>query len=282
MTTAVREAPHHDKLTCYTDYGCRLPECKERYNARNRERLRAKRDGTWNVFVDAGPVREHLLSLKAEEVTPCIVAHATGLPKQTVLDFLVPNPTRRQGRRQRTSPEIAATILAVTPDCLGGKIASAGARRRLGALVAAGWPLNHVTTHSGLHRMTVLRVMQRTTIYASTSKAIADAYDKLSTLKPERHGVDKRQAKRARRWAAGNGWATVGYWADRMDVINDPDFEPMYGITRGELIAADGRELLSHGVLIEVAAARLGVTRNHLQQELLRHPEVEQDEAVAA
>lgn len=42
---------------------------------------------------------------------------------------------------------------------------------------------------------------------------------------------------------------------------------------RGASIAADGRELLAHGVRVEQAAARLGVTRQHLQQELLRHPE---------
>lgn len=43
-------------------------------------------------------------------------------------------------------------------------------------------------------------------------------------------------------------------------------------ITREADLAADGRELLSYGVLIDQAAARLGVSRNHLQQAMLRHP----------
>lgn len=56
---------------------------------------------------------------------------------------------------------------------------------------------------------------------------------------------------------------------------------------RGATLAADTRELMRvSGLDIEQAAERLGVTRNHLQQEMLRHPEpetaVEQDEAVAA
>ncbi|AJP04752.1 hypothetical protein TU94_28195 [Streptomyces cyaneogriseus subsp. noncyanogenus] len=38
-------------------------------------------------------------------------------------------------------------------------------------------------------------------------------------------------------------------------------------------LAADARELLHHGVDIEQAAERLGVTRQHLQQALRRHPE---------
>jgi hypothetical protein len=44
---------------------------------------------------------------------------------------------------------------------------------------------------------------------------------------------------------------------------------------RGAVIAADGRELLGYGVPIDQAAARLGVTRQHLQQELIRHPQPE-------
>jgi plasmid maintenance system antidote protein VapI len=60
-----------------------------------------------------------------------------------------------------------------------------------------------------------------------------------------------------------------------MDVMDDPHFEPMYGRTRGELLAADARELFQYGVRIEQVAERLGVTRNHIQQELLRHPDTE-------
>lgn len=42
---------------------------------------------------------------------------------------------------------------------------------------------------------------------------------------------------------------------------------------RGADIADDGRELLRHGCDYDTAAARIGVTRQHLQQELQRHPE---------
>jgi hypothetical protein len=44
-------------------------------------------------------------------------------------------------------------------------------------------------------------------------------------------------------------------------------------------LAADARELLGYGVAIEQAAARLGVTKNHLQQAMLRHPEIERTAA---
>lgn len=42
---------------------------------------------------------------------------------------------------------------------------------------------------------------------------------------------------------------------------------------RGAAIAEDARELMRFGADYEAAAQRIGVTRQHLQQELLRHPE---------
>lgn len=48
---------------------------------------------------------------------------------------------------------------------------------------------------------------------------------------------------------------------------------------RGAAIAEDARELLRLGADYETAAARIGITRNHLQQELLRNPETRKEAA---
>ncbi|MBX9425479.1 hypothetical protein [Streptomyces lateritius] len=48
---------------------------------------------------------------------------------------------------------------------------------------------------------------------------------------------------------------------------------------RGAAIAEDARELMRFGADYETAAQRIGVTRNHLQQELLRHPESRKEAA---
>jgi len=45
--------------------------------------------------------------------------------------------------------------------------------------------------------------------------------------------------------------------------------------TREADLAHDGRELMRLGAHVEQAAARLGVTRQHLQQAMVRHPELE-------
>lgn len=51
--------------------------------------------------------------------------------------------------------------------------------------------------------------------------------------------------------------------------------------TRGAGIAHDGRELMRFGHTTEQAAARLGITRDYLQQELIRHPEKAPEQVAA-
>lgn len=276
MTTTVREAPHHNALTCYTDYKCRLPECVRRYNERNTARLRAHKDGTWNRFVDAEPVRQHLLALLAEDVSPYTVAITVGASKQTVHGILHPNRAKNRGRQQRINPELAAKILAVTPEnCRRGRVSSAGTIRRMQALVAAGWPLKEIAARSGISHCNVSRQLRNEIVLASTAKAVADTYSKLARLKPERHGVTKTQAKRARNWAARQGWARVSYWAERMDVIDDPDFEPMHGVTRRLVIAQDANWIMrTSGLDRGATAERLGVSRDYIDHAFRDYPDL--------
>jgi hypothetical protein len=274
-TTSRREPPNHDKLTCYTDYRCRRPECVARYNQQNLARIRAQRDGTWNRLVDAEPVRQHLLSLEAENVGPGAVAYTTGLPIQTVLEFTRTRRDKRRGRRHRTTPEVAAKILAVTVDNhIRGRVPAVGTHRRIQALAAAGWPLIHIAAHAGLGRPTISDLLRRQTVLADTAKAVAAAFEDLKAKKPERNGVDKVQAKRARDWAARNNWATLAYWNDRLDVIDDPHFEPLYGVSRREQIAQDASWVMrTTGVDKATAAARLGVSKAYVEHALRDHPE---------
>ena len=71
--------------------------------------------------------------------------------------------------------------------------------------------------------------------------------------------------------------AHAQWLADRRDLPSVERFRQLAlakgaASNRGANLAHDARELLSYGVGIEQAAHRLGVSRNHLQQELLRHP----------
>jgi hypothetical protein len=277
VTTAVREAPHHNTVTCVKHYGCKRVECLDRVRAYQNEWRRRRR--TDPTLVDATPVREHLERLAEAGVGPRRVATLTGLAVETVAGFTRPYGSgggRRYGRKHKVRPDVAAKILAIDPDStVPGVTDATGSRRRIQALNAAGWPTVVLADRLPTGRVAIRTIHRQTHLYARTADAIAGLYDELRNKRPEKNGVLTASAHRARLRARRSQWPSPRYWADRMDVIDDPDFEPLYGVTRGELLAADARELLAYGVPVEQAAERLGVTKAHLYQELLRHPEPE-------
>ncbi|MFF7329724.1 hypothetical protein [Streptomyces sp. NPDC008150] len=281
MTTTARKAPHHNKLTCYTDYGCRRTDCVERYNAYRRERRRAENEGTWQPFVDAAPVREHLRDLEAAGINAHRVAALTGLPYQTVREFLHHAYGNRRARRSRTSAETAQKILAVTADgTLPGFVDATATRRRIQALVARGWPMSRLGEHIGITPKHVYKITTQRYVYHHTARAVEDAYHRLAAKRPDKSGIAKREAAIARRRAAANRWPTPAYWADLGDLIADPDFEPEYGRLQAEIIAEEARWLMTAGRLNrQQAADRLGVSLFTVDRALREHPHTEMEVA---
>ncbi|MEV7840231.1 hypothetical protein AB0O77_23835 [Streptomyces albidoflavus] len=271
MSTAVRTPPHHNALTCYTDYQCRRPECVDRYNARNRERLQAQKAGTWTGLIDAEPVRQHILQLGTVGISPSDIAATADTSIQSVLEFI--RPVRGRGRRHRTSPAMAARILAVGPDNVVRAVVDATAtQRRLQALAALGWPMKHTALHAGLSTTNITSIFARSRVTAATEQAIADAYDQMRRQRPENHRVSRGQAKKTRRWAAAARWPKPSYWDQHPDGLGDPHFQPLYKVTPGELVAEDARWLLTGGVSMEHVAERLGKTTDYITQVLRQHP----------
>lgn len=271
MTTATltRTPPNHDTLTCYTDYKCRLPECVTRYNERSNQRIRAQKAGTWNGLVDAEPVRRHILTLQAVGIGPYIIAGIVNVRVQAIYDFL--GSRGKRGRKHRTTPELAAKILAITPDSnIAGRIDATGTVRRLRALTANGWPGKHIARHAGLnteHVYVMLRCPDRhPTVLPETAQAITDTYNTLRTQRPSRHGISKGHAKQARARAAANRWPNTKYWDQHPELIDDPNFTPQ--LTRIEQIAEDARWLLDTGVDIDDIAQRLDVSRFYIDRAL--------------
>lgn len=273
MTTTVRQPPHHDTLTCYVNYGCRLPECVERKNAWARNRDRALRAGTWQPLEDATPVRTHLRTLLNSGLTQQRIAALAGVPHQSITDLIHGRSTRR-GLRHRTTPEFAAKILAVDPAASPARVDSTGSRRRIQALVAAGWPLLHIGRQWGLNPQRPEQILRQDHVYASTRDIVLDGYLRLARLRPERRGVPKDKARWSRERARANRWPDPGYWAEFMDVIDDPGFEPLYGISRREIVAQDANEIMRLCGLDRAAAAkRLGVSKSYVEHAFLNHPE---------
>ncbi|MFE6355916.1 hypothetical protein ACFVOO_24045 [Streptomyces rochei] len=280
MTRTAREAPHHRTLTCYTNYGCRLPECVERKRAWARDRDRSLRAGTWQPLVDAAPVREHLQRLMEAGLTQQAIADTAGVAHQSISDF-THHRGKRRGLRHRTDPEFAAKILAVTVDTVtAGRVDATGSHRRIQALVAAGWPLLHIGRQFGIDEQRPEQILRVQRIFAATRSQVYTGYEWLQHQRPERHGVPKHKARQARERAASNRWPTPRYWTDRMDVIDDPDFEPLYGVTKREIVAQDAHWLIVQGRLDRAsAAARLGVSKAYIDHAFRDHPQYAVDVA---
>jgi hypothetical protein len=273
--TIERQPPNHNTTTCYTDYKCRLPECVRRYNERNTARLRAHRAGAYDQLIDVTPTRQHICRLMSVDMSADAIAKAAGVSVHSILDILRPHATRRRGKRQRISPQLAAKILAVRPDArTSGRVDATGTVRRVQALVALGWPVNHIASRAGLSAENSSYILRRPRVYASTAKAIADVYEELRRKRPEKNGVIKAHVAVAKNRAARAKWAPPRYWDQHPGAIDDPDFEPLYGVTKREIVAQDANELMRFSGLNKVAAAeRLGVSKSYIEHAFRDHPQ---------
>jgi len=261
----LREAPHHNTLTCYTDYGCRRPECVTRYLDWERDRLARQANGTWDNLIDATPVRDHIQQLKKAGFPPYRTAKAAGVPLQSVLDFLGTN----RPRRHRTSPATAAKLLAVTAEDTAPRLVPAlGTHRRLQALVAAGWPMHTLDRRLGFKTERMRKILTKDTVTSGTRALITATYDELHNRRPDRHGVPKHCARWAREYGRARRWPTPAYWDAFPGALDDPHFVPEYGRTRLEIHAEDGQWAMTGGIDRELVAERLGVDRSYLDKAL--------------
>ncbi|MFI6033008.1 hypothetical protein ACIBBD_02260 [Streptomyces sp. NPDC051315] len=267
MTTATNEAPHHNNSVCIKLYGCQLPACRDRHNARRRA-IRAGIIQPARVLVDAEPVRQHILDLQTIGHSITCIARLAGVAHTTVGNFLHGRPSSRRGRQRQTTPETAAKILAVKP------LTTVGTMRRIQALVAVGWPSRRVAAYAGVSNRWVIELRPDAVILISYAEKIVAAYGELRHVKPEKHGVHPGHADRARARAKANRWPTPAYWDQHPDDIDDPYFEPLYGVTKREIVAQDANELMRFSGLDRQAAAdRLGVHKSYLDHAFREHPQ---------
>jgi hypothetical protein len=274
MTTATRQAPHHRNLTCYKHYGCRLPACVARNAEYTRRVHRLRGYGTWQPFVDAEPVRQHLRKLIACGISFERVAKLTGLKASVVSGLIYPMGDRPI--KQRMRPETAAKILAIQPstDLVDDRhiIDGTGTRRRLQALAAIGFPFVRLGEHLPIHPNQVHYVASGRGVQAGTARAVAELYDRLWNQDPTQYGIRPATALKVKRYAASKGWVPPGAWDD--DTIDDPAAEPSLGdrTPRYIALAENGLELeQQQGYTREQAAERLGVTKDNLQQAITRY-----------
>lgn len=240
----------HGTTTTYFARGCRCEDCRtaaRRYN----KRLKLDQYRGVSRLVDATPAREHVAALLAGGMSFRAISIAAGWRSRNALDEAL--------KRTRVQRRTLDRILAVRPDSdtrHDGYVDATGARRRLQALAAVGWPSRAIADRLG-HRdhTTVLDVRSgaTTTVRRRTATAVAAAYDALA--------MTPGPSERARRHAARQGWLPPLAWDD--DLIDDPAHSPDPGVARRDRRGAareDVLELLALGETHAAIAARLGIS----------------------
>ncbi|MER5653483.1 hypothetical protein ABT076_10755 [Streptomyces sp. NPDC002131] len=223
MTT--KALPPHGSLSRHKHHKCKCDICRDGYRAYQRSRYRRQGYGTWEPFVDAEPIREHLLSLRAKGVGFTQVAEVAGLHAATVGGFLYALAAGRP-RKERATREIAEKILSVTLDqCTQHVVDATGTRRRLQALARIGWPMKSLGPHIAVNPATVCRLTLQERVSGTTAKAVADCFERLRNERPEDHGITPGIARRIRNRAVADGWPDPTWWED-MGGIDDPAFDP--------------------------------------------------------
>jgi hypothetical protein len=171
---------------------------------------------TGNARRPAPVVRDHLAWLAAAGMTRQAITADSGISDRTLRNVL-------HGARPSVNGDTAALLLAVRPRAVveKGRLPALGTVRRLQALVAYGYGIEHIAALSGLsmRHLFDLAASRRPTVTVRVRNTVADVYERYSTTP----GPSKwaRTAGRAR------GWALPGAW----DNIDDPDAVPQRGYT---------------------------------------------------
>lgn len=236
-----KEADHqHGTRAAYVLDRCRCFPCSTANAEAETQRERQKAYGRYDKYVDAEPIRAHVLALGAQGMGLKRVAKAAGVSTGTLskLVFGVYASTGTGGGRngpgervrqpsRRVLRTTAEKLLAVDVDLAAGvQVDATGTTRRVRALVALGWSQSKLADRLGIQRSNFhLANGTRPKVLARTAKAVVDLYDELSmTLPPQGNQRDRIAASRARRYAKARGWLPPLALDDER--LDDPTYKP--------------------------------------------------------
>ena len=212
----------HGTHAAYVRDRCRCRRCKDANAAYEHKANRLRAYG-WTPYVDAGPARAHVLSLREQGMGPKRISAVSGIAHGVLAKLVYGDKARGSPPSRRVRRETEAKILAVELD-LGATVVvdGTGTYRRLQALVARGWSQSKLAQQLGIDPTNIgpivygLRPPQ-----VATVRAVRSLYERLwDKPPPESTHRDKIAASRARRQAEKHGWVPPLAWDD--DAIDDP------------------------------------------------------------
>jgi hypothetical protein len=206
---------------------CRCRPCTLANTAESSRAHRERTFGRWQPYVDAGPVRAHLQALRDVAIGIDQIAKLSGLSRSYLCGLIY---TRRDGRPpyQRVRPGTAHKILALgveeTNRAEYAQVDATGTRRRLQALVAAGFTHKSLATALSRTPANLHRTMTRSRVTARTARVVRDLDERLwDTQPPCATKAQQVASDNARDYAAERGWLPRLAWDD---IDHDPDPDP--------------------------------------------------------
>jgi transcriptional regulator with XRE-family HTH domain len=224
--------------------------------------------GRWQtVMVDAGPVRAHVLALKAAGVGDRRIGELSGVSRSALQKMSrnragTDEPLRTNVWRS-TANRILAIPLEVDNRNYGVRIDATGSLRRLRALHAIGWTQTEIARRIGwtLANLNRYFISDPDRINRSTAVGIARVFNELQ--------LTPGPSDRARRHARKHGWAPPLAWDE--DAIDDPAAKPDIGqreVVKFEERYTELRELGYHDLQI---VSKLGIKPESLLRQLDRY-----------
>lgn len=255
----------HGSRSRYVLDKCRCHPCKVATREYEQQRRRTRAYGQ-AAYVDAQPARSHVQQLQAAGMGWKRIAKAAGLSTSVVWALLYGKTGRGTPPTKRVRPTTADSLLAVQLNLAPGvTVDGTGTRRRLQALVWAGYSITHQARLLGWTPSNLWHVAGGTCGVAhATAQQVADLYDRLA-LTPNRptEWHAKAAATRARNYARQHGWVSALAWVD--DSIDDPNAQPHTGTGGADPADVDEqaitRAILTPGTVTLTRAERLELIR---------------------
>lgn len=257
MTTSKRDH------TCHCgkpgDFGRGM--CQNHYNERRRREIAY---GRWEPRVLADETRAHVEQLQAVGVNPFQLAQLAGISKTTIKNVLDPQVERISAETARAiqAVDIPARASDITED--KALVPILGAQRRIQALVAYGYPQNHLARQIGIRpgSTTMSALVGRPNLGGgSTGVSVTAAHDRAIKEVFDRLQLVPGPSARARDYGARRGWALPLEWDEAE--LDDPAAQPIRARWTPASALAERREqvheLTSRGMSAGEIATRLRI-----------------------
>ena len=229
-----------------------------------------RRIGWESSYVDAQPVREHILALRAAGVGNKRLRQLSGVSHNTIQAILTGRPERKIGPTKqvlrRTTEKILAVPIPDVPHALasgGVPVPVVGTRRRLRALVTIGWSRAELMRRLGHHDTNGYRWFtdECEQVSAANARAVEKLFNELQLV--------PGMSSRARNEGKRRGWAPPLAWDE--GTIDDPAAEPNTGARVAVPFPERYRELKDCGYSDLLIAQKLGIQPPSLLRQLNRY-----------